>query len=66
MEPIEERLRRDWLEIIDDRPDRGLWSMTQERRDRMYYPVLVDVNGPLEPETPIDGNIYAENYEEDY
>ena len=65
MESVEERLRRDWLEVKDDRADRELWSMSQERRDRLYSPALIGVTGP-EPEVPEDTNIYSEKYEENY
>lgn len=46
MESTEERLDRDWLNIKDDRADRELWSMSQERRDRLYSPNLIGVSEP--------------------
>ena len=66
MESTEDRLNRDWLQIKDDRADRELWSMSQERRERLYYPALIGKTGPVDPEIPVDGNIYAENYTEEY
>lgn len=65
MESTEERLDRDWLNIKDDRADRELWSMSQERRDRLYSPALIGETGPA-PEEPENTNIYAENYKELY
>ena len=65
MESVEERLRRDWLEIGDDRADRELWSMSQERRERLYHPALIGVTGSA-PGEPEEVNIYAENYKELY
>lgn len=62
MESVEERLARDWLNIGDDRADRELWSMSQERRDRLYSPALIGVTAPNQT---VD-NIYLENYEEEY
>ena len=44
MESVEERLARDWFNIRDDRADRELWSMSQERRDRLYSPALIGVS----------------------
>lgn len=46
MESTESRLNRDWLNIKDDRAERELWSMSQERRDRLYSPNLIDVSEP--------------------
>lgn len=46
MESTEDRLKRDWLNVQDDRADRELWSMSQERRDRLYHPNLVGISGP--------------------
>lgn len=65
MESTESRLNRDWLNIQDDRADRELWSMSPERRDRLYSPVLIGKTGPA-PEEPEKTNIYAENYKELY
>lgn len=46
MESTEDRLKRDWLNVGDDRADRELWSMSQERRDRLYSPNLIGVSEP--------------------
>jgi hypothetical protein len=46
MESTAERLNRDWLQVGDDRAQRELWSMSQERRDRLYSPNLIGVSGP--------------------
>ena len=63
MESTEDRLKRDWLNIGDDRADRELWSMSQERRDRLYSPNLIDVTGPNPPDVLDD---YEINYDETY
>lgn len=65
MESTEDRLNRDWLQIKDDRAERELWFMSQERRDRLYSPNLIGVTGPP-PVEPENTNIYAENYKENY
>lgn len=63
MESTEDRLKRDWLNIGDDRADRELWSMSQERRDRLYSPNLIGVSGPNPPDVLDDYEInYAETY----
>lgn len=60
MESTEDRLKRDWLNVRDDRADRELWSMSQERRDRLYSPNLIGVS---EPDTKDD---YENKYKELY
>lgn len=63
MESTEDRLKRDWLSIGDDRANRELWSMSQERRDRLYAPNLIGVSAPQEPDSIDD---YEINYSETY
>ena len=63
MESTEERLNRDWLNIGDDRASRELWSMSQERRDRLYSPNLIGATGPNPPDVLDD---YEINYDETY
>ena len=62
MESVQERLRRYWLEIGDDRANRGLWSMSQERRNRLFSPALIGIAGP--EQDIVDD--YEINYKETY